>query len=102
MGSLTPGEIVVALTWLSALVQGEIGGDGGCWGSACLGLVGGCMLKGWKCSDTCRKLSRGACSGGDIMLLIASGFFACILEDGTEAAEIWPVIVWAELIDAYW
>lgn len=81
MGSLTPEALELALTWLSALVHGEIGGEGGCCGSACLGLVGGCMLKGWKGSETWRKLSRGACSGGDIMLLIASGFLGCILEE---------------------
>lgn len=33
-------------------------------------------------SDTWRKLSRGACSGGEIMrLLIASGFFDCIVAE---------------------
>lgn len=36
------------------------------------------------------------------MLLIASGFFACILEDGAEADEIWPVMGSAGFVDACW
>lgn len=97
-----PEALEVALTWLSGLVHGEIGGEGGCCGLACLGFVGGCMLKGWKCSDTCLKLSRGACSGGDIMLLIASGFFGCVLVVARGADGPWPTLGSVEFRDAAW
>lgn len=98
MGSLTAVALEVATTWLSALVHGEIGGDGGCCGLACLGLLGGCMLRGWKGSGAWRKLSRGACSGGDIMLLIA--IFGCILEDIRETDGPWPAMGSVEFLGA--
>ena len=72
-------DVEEALIWLPAFVHGETGGDAGSCGLPCLGFVGGCMLMGWKASGAWRKLSRGACSGGDIMrLLIAKGFLDCI------------------------